>query len=250
MLVQSFHKLLFFSLFFVGFCYNNLQAQQTAYWSTCNDALASEKQNIACTQKAIFQYINEHLKLEDNSIVGTFVIKYTIDENGAIAMVEILKSPAEEANAQVLQLIRSFPNFHPALNEEGKAIMSEYTLPLRIDIQEQTPFEEERNYSLHWGNIYHNEITQEDLNNLLNQLIEVRDIYGNTYAIREIEINVINDLDIITTKAYKTDKASSSMRRKLKKIPVGSTLVLNVMAEKGEAGQRIKLIREYQLISK
>ena len=247
MVKTFFYALLLYCTTFL-FSSTVVKAQSPAYWNTCYDVLASQKQNTTCSQQAIVQYILQALQDSTLQISGTFVIKYTIDEQGAIVMVEILKSPDESLNNKIMQIIRSFPNFHPAQDKEGNAIISEYTLPIRFQIEETLPYEEEKNYTLHWGNIYANTLTLDDLQYLMTQNIELRDIYGNTYSIREIEMNVIHGLDVKTAKAYKTEKPSNSMRKKFRKVAIGSTLVLNVLAETGEAGQRIKMTREYEII--
>jgi TonB family protein len=217
----------------------------------CNDPLISAKQCSDCSQVEMAKFIAKNITYPDSAKAhdteGVVLVRFVVEADGTISQTELLRDIGDLCGREALRVVRLMPNFSPA-QKDGKAVACYMTLPIRFTAVRQTEFVMEQDYSLHWGNIYDNKITAATFKNLLEQSVEVRDHYGNTYPIREIEMTLILGYDVRTEKAYSSARPSSRMRRKFKNPPTGTTVVLQIQADQTSLHERVKLMREYEII--
>lgn len=217
----------------------------------CNDPLISVKQRQACSQNELAAFIGKNIQYPDSAkaknIEGIVLVRFVVDAQGNISQTELMRDIGEGCGREALRIIRLIPPFTPAENK-GQPVACYLTLPIRFTAVKETEFGSEGEYSLHWGNIYENKISPETFQNLLNQSIEVRDHYGNTYPIRNIELTLVDGFEVKTEKAYATARPSSRMRRQFKKVRIGTTAVLTIQAEKAAGHERFSLMREYEIV--
>lgn len=217
----------------------------------CNDPLISDKQRAECSQIELAKFISKNITYPDSAKAhnteGVVLLRFVVQADGSISQTELLRDIGDLCGREALRVVRLMPPFAPA-QKDGQPVACYMTLPIRFTAVPQTDFTTEQDYSLHWGNIYDNKITATTFKNLLDQSIEVRDHYGNTYPIRDIEMTLILGFDVRTEKAFSTARPSSRMRRKFKKPPTGTTVVLQIQADQTTLHERIKLMREYEII--
>jgi TonB family protein len=217
----------------------------------CNDALISAKQRLACSQNELAAFIAKNIQYPDSAkaknIEGIVLVRFVVDAQGNVSQTELRRDIGDGCGREALRIIRLMPTFTPAENK-GQPVACYLTLPIRFAAVQETEFGSEAEYSLHWGNIYENKITAATFQSLLSESLEVRDHYGNTYPIRNIELTLVDGFEVKTEKAYATTRPSSRMRRKFKKVHAGTTAVLTIQAEKAAGHERFTLMREYEII--
>jgi periplasmic protein TonB len=84
-------------------------------------------------QKELFQYIAKETiyprKLKKEGIEGCVVVRFFINTNGSISNISILKSSSDLLSEEAIRVVKSLPNWEPAL-EEGIPIRTAYTVPI------------------------------------------------------------------------------------------------------------------------
>lgn len=224
--------------------------EEPPLFAGCDDPLISLAQRRACSQQEMASFLAKNLSYPDSAkaknIEGVVLVRFVVDAEGNISQTELLRDIGEGCGREALRVVRQMPAFTPA-RQNGQPVACYFTIPVRFTAVAETEFATETAYSLHWGNVYENTISPAIFAELLEQTIEVRDHYGNTYPLRDIEISVVDGYDVQTEKAYSASRPSSRMRRKFKKIKPGVTIVLTVNADSPQTHERFSLMREYQI---
>jgi protein TonB len=80
------------------------------------------------------RYPNEALTLK---VEGEVVVSFTIDEDGTINDVKVLKDIGHGCGLEAERVVKSMPRWYPA-RKEGKAIKVNYKLPVVFELPERT----------------------------------------------------------------------------------------------------------------
>jgi len=93
----------------------------------------------------IFKYIDEKIAgstewkyLRELGVEGRIFVRLLIDVNGKVREVTFLKFSVKELEMLKVTLnktLLAMPTWSPAKNEKGTAVVSEYTLPVRVSFQ-------------------------------------------------------------------------------------------------------------------
>ena len=93
-----------------------------------------------CTLNSLNNYLNKNLKypsiLKDAGIEGKIFVRYTINTEGNVTDVEVLFGEREnkQLREEAKRLISTLPKFNPA-KKRGKAISTQYTIPITFQLQ-------------------------------------------------------------------------------------------------------------------
>lgn len=159
----------------------------------CNDPLVSATQRQACSAPKIQTFIRENITYPDSAKVhgteGIVVVRFTVDENGVVSQLELIRDIGDGCGEEAMRVVRTMPDFTPALRN-GKPVATKMTLPIRFRKVEESA-KKETLCKIHWGNIYDEEITKNQLKNLVGQSLVVRDKYGNSYPIQYLQVQVL-----------------------------------------------------------
>lgn len=237
-------------LFSVGYLYSQSDSVYTQVdipplFEGCNDPLISAEQQQACSAPQLMKFIRQHIIYPDSAkvhqIEGVVVVQFLVDAQGRVSSAELLRNIGYGCGQEALRIVRMFPDFEPAM-KDGNPVASKMTLPIRFKIIDESATE--RFYQLQWGNIYRSSISKAELAILLKQGIEVRDFYGNIYAIKKLEINYILKNKIKTEKGN-SGILTSSMLKMLQKAKPKGVIVLIAKIEKDV--QTIEVVREFTI---
>ena len=69
----------------------------------------------------------------DICIVGTVIVQFIIEKNGAVSDVKVIRSVDPLLDKEAVRVVTSMPNWIPA-EKDGKAVRSYYTLPIRFGL--------------------------------------------------------------------------------------------------------------------
>jgi hypothetical protein len=108
----------------------NFPATMVTFGSNLNDFNMYVDSKIAAT--AEFQYLKEI------GAEGKIYVRLIIDVNGKVRELDFLKFTSKETEilkGLLQKSLLAMPNWSPAKNEQGQAVVSEYTLPIRVSFQ-------------------------------------------------------------------------------------------------------------------
>lgn len=173
---------------------SNLQAVDIPpLFEGCNDPLVSAAQRQACSVPKIQAFIRENITYPDSARVhgteGIVVVKFTVDENGVVSQLELIRDIGDGCGEEAMRVVRTMPDFTPALRN-GEPVATKMTLPIRFRKIEDA-IKKGALYKIHWGSIYEQQITKNQLKQLVNQSIVVRDKYGDSYPVQYLKVQVL-----------------------------------------------------------
>lgn len=86
-------------------------------------------------QSALFEFIRSNLKYpricQENGIQGRVLVQFTVEKNGSIADVEVVRKVHPELDQEALRLISIMPKWTPG-QQRGKPVRVRYTIPLNF----------------------------------------------------------------------------------------------------------------------
>lgn len=85
-------------------------------------------------QKWIADNVQYPVQASDNGQEGTVVAQFTIDKEGRITDVRILRSVSPALDAEAVRVIESAPSWKPG-SHEGEPVEVSYVLPVKFEIR-------------------------------------------------------------------------------------------------------------------
>ena len=213
----------------------------------CDDPLISEEQRQACSVPKIQAFINQNIIYPDSARVrnveGVVVVRFSVTEKGAITDLELVRTIGAGCGQEAMRVVRMMPDFRPALRG-GVAVATKMTLPIRFKKIAEAKANNKNLYQIHWGTIYQNKITKEELKLLLKRYLLVRDYYGNTYEVSFLTLKIEHKGKefVLETRG---NILSKEMLKSLKKMRTGQSLTLHVMIQKDY--KDIEVVRALEL---
>lgn len=213
----------------------------------CDDPLISEEQRQACSVPKIQAFINQNIVYPDSARVrnveGVVVVRFSVTEKGTITDLELIRTIGAGCGQEAMRVVRMMPNFRPAL-KGGVAVATKMTLPIRFKKIGEAKANNKNLYQIHWGTIYQNKITKEDLKHLLKRYLLVRDYYGNTYEVRFLTLKIAHKGKELVLET-KGNTLSKEMLKSLRKMRTGQLLTLEAMIQKDY--KDIEVVRTLEL---
>lgn len=81
-------------------------------------------------QESLDKFLEHNLRkpetVKDNNIRGRVVCQFTVDENGSVTDIKIIRSSYPAMNDEILRVLQYMPRWEPA-QEDGKPVTAEYT---------------------------------------------------------------------------------------------------------------------------
>jgi protein TonB len=79
------------------------------------------------------KYLGEHIKYpafaQENGIQGRVTLSFTVEKDGSIANIEVMRSPADELSKEAVRVVSSMPKWKPG-KQRGKPVRVKYVLPV------------------------------------------------------------------------------------------------------------------------
>jgi len=69
----------------------------------------------------------------DNGIGGKVLAQFTVNEDGTVSDIQILRSPSNGFNREVIRVIKTLPLFKPGM-QQGKAVKVRFVLPVMFNL--------------------------------------------------------------------------------------------------------------------
>jgi TonB family protein len=89
--------------------------------------------------EALKRYVKDNLnypkKAKKEGIEGIVILGFFIDQNGTVGNIRIFKSVTTELDDAAIEMVNKMPKWQPALNEAGKAVMSDYELAVFFELE-------------------------------------------------------------------------------------------------------------------
>jgi TonB family protein len=91
------------------------------------------------TDSALFRFIGKQIRYPqaaiDQEIKGTNVVAFTIQKDGAVTDIEVIRDVGGGTGAEVLRVMKTMPNWIPA-KVNGKPVETRYRYPIRFHLQQ------------------------------------------------------------------------------------------------------------------
>ena len=88
--------------------------------------------------EAFYKYINENKYYpnpKSNNIEGTVYVQFTVEKDGSITNVKLLRSLNPKYNQEAVRLVKEMPDWIPAKDAEGNNVSTKMKLPVKYEIQ-------------------------------------------------------------------------------------------------------------------
>lgn len=148
-------------------------------------------------QKALFEFLKGNIKYpakaQEAGIQGNVIVKFIIDETGAIKNASIVKSIDEELDNEALRVISIMPKWIPA-QKDGKSVASSFVIPVMFKMTKEQPKTKKQNSQATYTVFLDGELFDGNINVLNPNSIKSIDIIKN-------DPNYPNGKLMITTKS-------------------------------------------------
>lgn len=84
-------------------------------------------------QKYILDEANYPAEARRSGIVGEVVVAFTVEANGVITGVRVVRSVSEELDAEAVRVIKNMPDWKPG-KKNGKKVRTELTIPINFKV--------------------------------------------------------------------------------------------------------------------
>jgi protein TonB len=86
----------------------------------------------------MYRYLGNNLRypsyLQERKISGTVFVSFVVGKAGEINQVEILKTPHEGFNEEVIRVINKMPKWKPG-TQAGKPVSVRYKMPIKFTLR-------------------------------------------------------------------------------------------------------------------
>jgi len=81
----------------------------------------------------LMKYLSKAIKYPafcaENGIQGRITLSFTVERDGTISNIEVMRSPAEELSKEAVRVVQAMPKWKPG-KQRGKAVRVKYVLPV------------------------------------------------------------------------------------------------------------------------
>lgn len=89
-------------------------------------------------EEAMFAYLSRNMRYpayeRENGITGTVYVSFVVNVTGAIDQIEILRSPSEGFNDEVVRVVKKMPMWKPGI-QGGQKVAVRYKLPVKFSLK-------------------------------------------------------------------------------------------------------------------
>lgn len=89
-------------------------------------------------EAALMQFIKKTLKYPpfaaENGIQGRVTLSFTVEKDGSIGNIEVMRSPADELSKEAIRVVSAMPKWKPG-KQRGKPVRVKYVLPITFRLQ-------------------------------------------------------------------------------------------------------------------
>lgn len=116
--------------------------EQMPRFPGCEDMKGTDAQKEECAKKKMIEFIYKNLKYppiaRENGIEGSAVIQFTVDKDGSIKDVEIVRDPGAgcgEAAKAAVEAMNNMPNKWTPGKQRGVPVKVLYTMPVKFKLE-------------------------------------------------------------------------------------------------------------------
>lgn len=90
-------------------------------------------------EEAFYKYLREKINFnwthyfEDGTLNSKIVLRFIINEDGAVSDIYVYKSIHPKIDAQMIEIIRNLPKFKPALDKDMCPVKTVMILPIQLN---------------------------------------------------------------------------------------------------------------------
>ncbi len=239
---------LIFSTFFSFTLFSQNEAlvhvDEMPYFAGCNDFGNNKTSKRRCSNDNLVHFISSNLiypeEAKRESIIGTVLISFVIDELGYIIDPYVLKDIGGGCGDAALAVVHKMGRWEPGI-EKGKKVKVKLNLPIKFSLSSDS---DSGKYSINWGNIKSKKVSKKTLKANIEEAIIVRDGFGNPIDITQLTIAYERKKKFIdaTSKGH----LNTEQRRLIKKVKRRGILTFSASVQ--EDGKFIEVDKEFEIV--
>ena len=90
-------------------------------------------------EKELVRWVNQHINYPffamENGIQGKVLVKFTIEKDGSISDITVVKSVHKSLDDEAIRLVKLMPKWQPATNNE-EVVRSNFTMPFTFVLKD------------------------------------------------------------------------------------------------------------------
>ena len=98
--------------------------------------------------RAMAEFVMRNIRYPQSSIdageQGAVVVRFVVGKDGKVSDATVIRGRSDALNAEALRVVSTMPDFEPGLNEEGKAVACNYTIPVMFKLKRDVKKESEK----------------------------------------------------------------------------------------------------------
>ncbi len=208
------------------------KGREMPFFPGCSEFNDEVEKKRNCSNQQLIDFVSENLiypeEAKTEGIEGIVYVSFNVNREGLLGTPKIIRDIGGGCGKEALRVVSLMPDWEPGtLN--GSPVEEVMTLPVRFSLSQGSG----TRYGIHWGNLKNNEVTNGQIEKLLNEDIIVRNRYGDDITISIL--NVLYERKSKVKEENSTGKVTLAMMRMLRKAKPGGEIILNItIQEKGE----------------
>jgi hypothetical protein len=206
------------------------------------DHIESSETKRTCSNKNLLEYIRNNLELPEEArelgIEGLVYISFFVTKSGEVKDAYIIKDIGGGCGMAAKQVIETMPHWLPAF-KNGKPVAVQMSIPIKFSFSDQE--KSNKGYFIVWGDISGHEISEDQLNSLIDAAVELRDINGDLVVIHELILSFKKRRKEFILKNRKA--LSPEMKKQIRKLDVGDQITLSLSYQ--NKGNFYNVLKEY-----
>ena len=98
--------------------------------------------------RAMAEFVMRNIRYPQSAIdageQGAVVVRFVVGKDGKVSDATVIRGRSDALNAEALRVVSTMPDFEPGLNEEGKAVACNYTIPVMFKLKRDVKKESEK----------------------------------------------------------------------------------------------------------
>jgi TonB family protein len=221
-------------------------AEEMPYFAGCQDITNDADKKRQCSNTKLVRFISQNLEYPIEAytaeIEGTVYVSFIVDENGQVIQPTILMDIGGGCGEAALAVLNKMPHWEAGIQNDKK-VKVKLNLPIQFSLKKEESTIA-NGYNITWGYLKGTTISQETLQQNINDGVNVRDIHGNDALVKEITF--IFEKKNRSIQAKSREGVSTDLKKIAKKAKAGGvfTIVVNIQ----EKGKFVVAKRSFQVV--
>lgn len=225
-----------------------VHAEEMPYFSGCEKYKYKKDKKRTCSNERMISFLAFNVEYPEEAKIagaeGIVYVSFIIDEGGRVIQPSIIRDIGYGCGKAAIDVLKIMPKWEPGKNN-GETVRVKLNLPIHFYLKSgvSNPLNSD-DYKITWGALKGNQITIGELKVNLNNIIMVRDRFGEpvSFGVLNLSYKRKNNFQTATSNGILNKK----QKKIIKKAKAGGKFYLEVIVNDGN--KRIKVGKEFDLV--